>query len=125
MEDVAWVRRGEITEIVGRRSSGRTSLFAACLRGVTRRGAIAALVDADQTFDPVSAARAGVDLRRLLWVRCGGRPDLALRAADRSEEHTSELQSPYHLVCRLLLEKKHCRRVSPEWPCGNVATAAV
>jgi hypothetical protein len=82
MEDVAWVRRGEITEIVGRRSSGRTSLFAACLRGVTRRGAMAALVDADQTFDPASAARTGVDLRRLLWVRCGGRPDLALRAAD-------------------------------------------
>src|SRR5438552_8558444 len=27
-------------------------------------------------------------------------------AADRSEEHTSELQSPDHLVCRLLLEKK-------------------
>src|SRR5258708_29220886 len=26
--------------------------------------------------------------------------------ADRSEEHTSELQSPDHLVCRLLLEKK-------------------
>src|SRR5258708_22560780 len=31
-----------------------------------------------------------------------GRPDLA-----RSEEHTSELQSPDHLVCRLLLEKKN------------------
>src|SRR5207248_8520415 len=32
---------------------------------------------------------------------------LTLRAADeRSEEHTSELQSPYDLVCRLLLEKK-------------------
>src|SRR5207244_11696549 len=28
------------------------------------------------------------------------------RAARRSEEHTSELQSPDHLVCRLLLEKK-------------------
>src|SRR5207248_3684222 len=27
----------------------------------------------------------------------------------RSEEHTSELQSPYDLVCRLLLEKKNCR----------------
>src|SRR5438094_10523101 len=26
--------------------------------------------------------------------------------ADRSEEHTSELQSPYDIVCRLLLEKK-------------------
>src|SRR5690348_17533520 len=30
--------------------------------------------------------------------------------ADRSEEHTSELQSPVHLVCRLLLEKKKERR---------------
>src|SRR5258708_10638944 len=30
----------------------------------------------------------------------------ARRAAARSEEHTSELQSPDHLVCRLLLEKK-------------------
>src|SRR5690348_17681470 len=28
------------------------------------------------------------------------------RAGKRSEEHTSELQSPVHLVCRLLLEKK-------------------
>src|SRR5258708_24428597 len=31
---------------------------------------------------------------------------------DRSEEHTSELQSPDHLVCRLLLEKKKKRRRS-------------
>src|SRR5258708_31949322 len=31
---------------------------------------------------------------------------LAARNAERSEEHTSELQSPDHLVCRLLLEKK-------------------
>src|SRR2546429_3959619 len=32
--------------------------------------------------------------------------ELAYRSADRSEEHTSELQSRLHLVCRLLLEKK-------------------
>src|SRR5690348_17720566 len=31
----------------------------------------------------------------------------ASRAYERSEEHTSELQSPVHLVCRLLLEKKN------------------
>src|SRR5438876_2204561 len=31
-------------------------------------------------------------------------PELVI--LDRSEEHTSELQSPVHLVCRLLLEKK-------------------
>src|SRR5258708_27217437 len=30
----------------------------------------------------------------------------------RSEEHTSELQSPDHLVCRLLLEKKKTRRIN-------------
>src|SRR5690348_17731844 len=32
---------------------------------------------------------------------------------DRSEEHTSELQSPVHLVCRLLLEKKKNALLSP------------
>src|SRR5438094_5216898 len=38
-------------------------------------------------------------------------PDLrAIAHHDRSEEHTSELQSPYDLVCRLLLEKKNERR---------------
>src|SRR5437763_5094375 len=31
---------------------------------------------------------------------------LSARSGDRSEEHTSELQSPMYLVCRLLLEKK-------------------
>src|SRR2546426_8494934 len=37
--------------------------------------------------------------------------DAALHALDtRSEEHTSELQSPCNLVCRLLLEKKNRRR---------------
>src|SRR5438552_10498735 len=34
------------------------------------------------------------------------RPRLYLHRLYRSEEHTSELQSPDHLVCRLLLEKK-------------------
>src|SRR5947208_4251885 len=32
---------------------------------------------------------------------------------ERSEEHTSELQSPDHLVCRLLLEKKKMTRITP------------
>src|SRR5258708_15230096 len=36
------------------------------------------------------------------------RPNMSTRAP-RSEEHTSELQSPDHLVCRLLLEKKNTR----------------
>src|SRR5262249_46781174 len=74
--------RGEITEIVGRPSSGRTSYLLACLSDVVSQGETAALVDAEETFDPRSAARAGIDLRRLLWVRCGSDRGVALRAAD-------------------------------------------
>jgi len=76
------VRAGEITEIVGRLSSGRTSLLVAALARATRGGAAVALVDVDDAFDAVGAARAGVALDRLLWVRCGRRRDVALRAAD-------------------------------------------
>src|SRR5271156_6885002 len=36
----------------------------------------------------------------------------AAASAKRSEEHTSELQSPVHLVCRLLLEKKKKKRLT-------------
>src|SRR3989442_11810324 len=39
-------------------------------------------------------------------------PQVYHRVADRSEEHTSELQSRPHLVCRLLLEKKKKQRLS-------------
>src|SRR5690348_17686110 len=38
--------------------------------------------------------------------------DERARGPVRSEEHTSELQSPVHLVCRLLLEKKKKKRTS-------------
>ncbi|HMH51042.1 MAG TPA: hypothetical protein VK548_12475 [Candidatus Acidoferrum sp.] len=82
MRPAELVVEGGITEIFGRASSGRTSMLVACLREVTRRGAVAALVDTDHVFDPSGAARAGVELSRVLWVRCGRRPDRALRAAD-------------------------------------------
>src|SRR5207244_5205057 len=42
----------------------------------------------------------------LLRLVAEGRPIKAIAVAQRSEEHTFELQSPDHLVCRLLLEKK-------------------
>src|SRR5258708_15266008 len=46
---------------------------------------------------------AGFQLRR----NASGGVAPELKSGGRSEEHTSELQSPDHLVCRLLLEKKN------------------
>src|SRR5256885_8876897 len=43
---------------------------------------------------------------QILDVECLGERTVALAQQARSEEHTSELQSPCNLVCRLLLEKK-------------------
>src|SRR5256885_6806428 len=53
---------------------------------------------------------AGVDIvlnaRVDVFIRQVGEPSERVQMAIRSEEHTSELQSPCNLVCRLLLEKK-------------------
>ena len=62
--------RGCLTEICGPASSGRTSLLLATLAKATAREEVCALVDASDCFDPLSAQQAGVDLDRLLWVRC-------------------------------------------------------
>ncbi|HSR06682.1 MAG TPA: hypothetical protein VLM42_05995 [Bryobacteraceae bacterium] len=64
--------RGAITEIHGEASSGRTSLMLAALAAATQRGETCALIDATDAWDPQSAAAAGVDLGRVLWVRCNG-----------------------------------------------------
>ncbi|HVP51117.1 MAG TPA: hypothetical protein VMT05_03350 [Terriglobales bacterium] len=65
------VPRGGLTEVFGPASSGRTSLLLSLLAQVTAREEVCALVDASDAFDPHSAAVAGVDLKRVLWVRCG------------------------------------------------------
>src|SRR5256885_6985132 len=71
-----------------------------------RRGAVAFFVDARQShagggIRGIAAALQGGDgARGVLQV------PLKPAVAARSEEHTSELQSPCNLVCRLLLEKK-------------------
>jgi hypothetical protein len=61
--------RGQLSEIVGPRSSGRTSLLLQMLAAATARGELVALVDALDMLDVESAVAAGVDLDRLLWVR--------------------------------------------------------
>lgn len=62
--------RGALSEISGSISSGRTGVMLAALANATQREEVCALVDASDSFDPASAVAAGVDLNRLLWVRC-------------------------------------------------------
>src|SRR5690348_17840826 len=77
---------------------------------------------ADTRVDPESSATGST---RASWMRSASAVGVVWSSTDatrtansspRSEEHTSELQSPVHLVCRLLLEKKNsqsesnCRR---------------
>ncbi len=61
--------RGQLSEVVGPASSGRTSLVWAWLGAATRRGEHVALVDTFDRFDPASGAACGLELSRLLWVR--------------------------------------------------------
>lgn len=61
--------RGQLSEIAGSRSSGRTSTLLRMCAACTARGELVALVDALDRFDPESAVAAGVNLDRLLWVR--------------------------------------------------------
>ena len=74
--------RGQLTELVGPRTSGRTRVLLGALAGATARGGWAALVDGTDGLDPASAELLGVSLDRLLWIRCGGRLATAWRAAD-------------------------------------------
>ena len=61
--------RGQLSEVVGARSSGRTTLLLQILAGATRRGEMAALVDTFDHLDVSSGMSAGIALDRLLWVR--------------------------------------------------------
>lgn len=62
--------RGAICEVTGPCSSGRTGLLLAVLARCTRAGELAAYVDASDCLDQRSAEQAGVELERLLWIRC-------------------------------------------------------
>jgi recombination protein RecA len=62
---------GAITEIVGPECSGRTCLALSFLAQMTQAEKVCAWIDVSDTLDPESAASVGVDLSRLLWVRCG------------------------------------------------------
>ena len=61
--------RGQVSEVVGAASSGRTTLAWRWMAAATQAGVAVALIDTLDRFDPASAAACGLDLDRLLWVR--------------------------------------------------------
>jgi len=61
--------RGQISALAGARSSGRASVLLRTIAAATARQELVALVDVLDRFDVESAAAAGVDLGRLLWIR--------------------------------------------------------
>jgi len=80
--------RGQLSEIVGARSSGRTAVLLQLVAAATRRGEIAALVDTWDQLDVASAVAADVDLDRFLWIRgaeasgaWGRRPEACIERA--------------------------------------------
>ncbi len=60
---------GQLSEVVGPASSGRTSLAWQWMAAATRRGDTVALIDTFDRFDPASAVACGIVLERVLWVR--------------------------------------------------------
>jgi hypothetical protein len=83
--------RGQLSELAGPRSSGRTTLLCQLMAAATGRGEIVALIDTFDRLDIASVAAAGVDLDRMLWVRGeaialrpGGVDQLLERTVDRA-----------------------------------------
>src|SRR5712664_1829180 len=93
------IARGCLTEICGTASSGRTSVLLLALARATQRGEVCALVDASDAFNPRSAAAAGMEMSRLLWVRCGEKysprkhPSAALTGCGKTADSCRGLSS--------------------------------
>jgi RecA/RadA recombinase len=72
--------RAALSELAGARSTGRTAVLLGSLGAALRRGETVGLVDVGGSLDPRAAIRAGIPLRRLLWIRCPA--DQALAATE-------------------------------------------
>jgi hypothetical protein len=101
--------RGCLTEICGPASSGRTSILLAALAAATQRQEVCALVDISDAFNPHSAAAAGVNFEKMLWVRCGhlykpdspqSHPSALLRAGSVTEKN-KKIEKPVEQALRV------------------------
>jgi hypothetical protein len=74
--------RAALSEIAGSASTNRTALMVTTLARAFDTGECGAWIDGGGTFDPESAAEAGLQLDRLLWINCKGNPEHAIKATD-------------------------------------------
>ena len=74
---------GSVSELTGPECSGRTSIALSFLARITQADKVCAWIDASNAFDPASASAVGVNLKKLLWVRCGVQPEITARATKR------------------------------------------
>jgi recombination protein RecA len=65
---------GAVTEMIGAECSGRTGLALSFVAQITQSERVCAWIDVSNALSPESAAASGIDLKRLLWVRCGVQP---------------------------------------------------
>ena len=79
---IGGIPRGALSEIFGPASSGRTSLLYSMLHFVTTHDEICALIDVNNVFAPTTAAPAGIDFDRFLWVRCDSNLEHGFKATD-------------------------------------------
>jgi hypothetical protein len=86
---IGGIPQGALTQIYALESlsSGKTALLVSLMAQLTRRRQFCALVDASDCFDPVSAEAGGMNLARVLWVRCAAKSRIksleqAFKAAD-------------------------------------------
>ena len=80
---------GGLTEFVGAIGSGLTTMAVAYVSSVTQTGSVCVWIDVADTFDPETATANGVDLERLLWVRCGSQPQVSSERATESGQTIS------------------------------------
>jgi hypothetical protein len=74
--------KGGICELTGPAGGGKRGLVFSIVANLTRANNICAVVDVADSFDPPSAAAAGVKLEKVLWVKCGGDPQKGVLATD-------------------------------------------
>lgn len=147
------IPRGSITEISGAASTGKTSFGLFAVAGITQLGNACAWVDVSDALSPESAAAAGVELERLLWLRmrverrqkltdkpwsrleqalkaadlllqAGGFAAIVLDMSDVLPQHTMRIQLGTWYRFRLAAEQARTALILlTQSPCANSCTA--